>query len=196
MPSMESRRENTTTVRFARVQLRWELRQEIELRREELHIEDPRQELPDVVRVIRTRESKDHIPIACRSNPMLVPLMKNTRMIEPRVAPIVRSTAISRLLFFTSMIRPEMMFITATITMSMTTMYDTFRCTAKRLVEAFVALTPIAQKHGVACRGLQAWPEVPDIFRVGNENFQNVHGPDGILYGKSVPQVEEGSALA
>ena len=39
--------------------------------------------------------------------------MKNTRSTAPSVSPIVRRMPISRPLFFTSMISPEMMFIAA-----------------------------------------------------------------------------------
>ena len=39
--------------------------------------------------------------------------MKNTRRIDPSVSPMVRKMPMSRPLFFTSMIRPETMFIAA-----------------------------------------------------------------------------------
>jgi len=57
------------------------------------------------------------------SNPKLKPMtprlalaMKKTRVIAPLVAPIVRRMAMSRLLFFTSMTMPEMMFRAAMAT--------------------------------------------------------------------------------
>ena len=41
------------------------------------------------------------------ADPIDVPIMRKIRKIEPRVAPIVRRIAISRVLSFTSMVRPE-----------------------------------------------------------------------------------------
>ena len=45
--------------------------------------------------------------------PVNAPQMKNTRRIDPSVRPMVRRMPISRPLFLTSMIRPEVMFIAA-----------------------------------------------------------------------------------
>ena len=61
---------------------------------------------------------------------MLAPVIKNTRMTAPRVAPIVRRMAMSRPLSFTSMIRPEMMLSAATSTISVRIKNMTLRSTS------------------------------------------------------------------
>src|SRR5665213_891345 len=48
--------------------------------------------------------------------PMAAPVKKNTRKMEPLVAPIVRRIAMLELLSFTNIYRPEMMLRAATIT--------------------------------------------------------------------------------
>ena len=53
-------------------------------------------------------------PIRVPATPMLAPAMKNTRIMAPRVAPMVRRMAMSPLLSFTSMINPDTMFSVAT----------------------------------------------------------------------------------
>ena len=52
------------------------------------------------------------------TTPIVAPVMRKMRIIAPRVAPIVRSTAIARALSCTSMMRPEMMLSAATSTIS------------------------------------------------------------------------------
>ncbi|MNT62309.1 hypothetical protein D3C72_2000180 [compost metagenome] len=54
------------------------------------------------------------MPLNVPMTPIVVPVIEKMRMMAPRVAPIVRSTAMSELLSFTSMMRLEMMLNAAT----------------------------------------------------------------------------------
>ena len=56
-------------------------------------------------------------PASVPTTPMLAPVIRNTRMMAPWVAPMVRRMPISRPLSFTSMMRPEMILKAATMTM-------------------------------------------------------------------------------
>ena len=61
--------------------------------------------------------------------PIDAPAMRKMRRIEPRDAPMVRRMAMSELLSFTSMMRPEMMLSAATSTISVRMMNMTLRST-------------------------------------------------------------------
>ena len=55
-------------------------------------------------------------PITVPAVPRAAPQMKKMRSTAPSLSPMVRRMPMSRPLFFTSMIRPETMFIDATST--------------------------------------------------------------------------------
>jgi hypothetical protein len=78
-------------------------------------------------------------PAPVPSAPIEAPAMKKMRRIEPRVAPMVRRMAMSRLLFFTSMTSPLMMFsaTTATTTIRMSRMAVRSTCRASKKLEFF-----------------------------------------------------------
>ena len=57
--------------------------------------------------MLSQNSSPNSTPNNVPKNPIDAPLIKNMRMIMPRVAPIVRKTAMSRPLSLTSMINPE-----------------------------------------------------------------------------------------
>ena len=69
-------------------------------------------------------------PARVPTTPIEAPVMRNTRIIAPRVAPMVRRMATSRPLSFTSIIRPEMMLSAATSTISDRMMNITLRSTS------------------------------------------------------------------
>ena len=69
-------------------------------------------------------------PASVPTTPMEAPVMRNTRIIAPLVAPMVRRMAMSRPLSFTSIIRPEMMLSAATSTISDRMMNITLRSTS------------------------------------------------------------------
>ena len=69
-------------------------------------------------------------PASVPTVPIDAPVMKNTRMIAPRVAPMVRRIAMSWPLSFTSMVRPEMMLSAATSTISVRIRNMTLRSTS------------------------------------------------------------------
>ena len=69
-------------------------------------------------------------PASVPTVPIAAPVMKKTRMIAPRVAPMVRRMAMSWPLSFTSMVRPEMMLSAATRTISVRIRNMTFRSTS------------------------------------------------------------------
>ena len=55
------------------------------------------------------RRCRGRAPASVPTTPMLAPVMRNTRMMAPLLAPMVRRMPTSRPLSFTSIIRPEMM---------------------------------------------------------------------------------------
>ena len=77
--------------------------------------------------------------------PIDAPVIRKTRMIAPRVAPMVRRIAMSLDLSFTSMIRPEMMLSAATSTISVRMRNITLRSTSRAREEGAVALAPVGQ---------------------------------------------------
>jgi len=70
-------------------------------------------------------------PAIVPKTPIEAPVIRNTRMIAPRVAPMVRRIAMSFDLSFTSMIRPETMFRAATMTIRVRMMNMTLRSTSR-----------------------------------------------------------------
>ena len=68
-------------------------------------------------------------PASVPSAPIVAPARKKIRRIEPCPAPMVRRMAMSRPLFFTSITRPEMMFIAAMATSSIRISRMTLRST-------------------------------------------------------------------
>ena len=68
-------------------------------------------------------------------------------MIAPRVAPIVRNTAIARALSCTSMIRPEMMLSAATSTISVRIDEHHVGFDRQHVEEALVELAPVGVDH-------------------------------------------------
>src|SRR4051794_8882200 len=110
--------------------------EEIQFRRKQFGAGQPRQELPD-----RFDVQADHEPDTQSDQgadtPIAAPVIRNTRMIEPCEAPMVRRIAMSLPLSFTSMIRPEMMFSAATSTIRVRIMNITLRstCSALKKVE-------------------------------------------------------------
>ncbi len=68
-------------------------------------------------------------PVSVPTTPIEAPVIRNTRMIAPCEAPMVRRIAISLPLSFTSMIRPETMLSAATSTIMVRIRNITLRST-------------------------------------------------------------------
>ena len=79
----------------ARVDARRQLRQEVELGREQIASGQPAQALAGSARRCRRRSAPSTRPQAVPTKPIVAPVIRKMRMIAPRVAPIVRSTAIA-----------------------------------------------------------------------------------------------------
>ena len=109
---------------------RGQLRQEIELGREQIGAGEPGADLADRLDVDGDERAPSARPTSVPTTPIAAPVMRKMRMIAPRVAPIVRRMAMSRALSFTSMIRPEMMLSAATSTISVRMTNITLRSTA------------------------------------------------------------------
>ena len=88
--------------------------------------------------------------------PIVAPVIRKILMIAPRVAPIVRSTAIARALSCTSMIMPEMMLSAATSTIRDKIANITFASTAEHVDQAPVVLPPVGVDHRTLLGGRDA----------------------------------------
>ncbi len=89
--------------------------------------------------------------------PIDAPVIRNTRMIEPCVAPIVRRMPMSRPLSLTSMIRLEAMLNAATSTISVRIRNITLRSTCSALKNVELRCRQSTMKIGRLAASLTSW---------------------------------------